>query len=92
MKQNDWFLYIVRCRDKSLYTGITTDIERRIKEHNLKKGAKSLKSKIPVILVFSELYNTHSEAAKREAEIKGWNRKKKLELILNADEDRGLPL
>jgi putative endonuclease len=81
MRQSDWFLYIVECRDKSLYTGITTDIKRRISEHNAKVGAKSLRSKVPVVLVYSELYNNHSEAAKREADIKKWTRQRKLKLI-----------
>jgi len=83
MKQNDWFLYIVECKDKSLYTGISTNIDRRILQHNAKIGAKSLRSKVPVSLVYSERYNGHSGAAKREMEIKGWSRNKKLNLINN---------
>lgn len=85
MRQNDWYVYIVEARDKSLYTGITTDLKRRVGEHNRKAGAKSLRSKIPVVLVHSELYNNHSDAAKREAEIKSWTRKRKLELIGKLD-------
>lgn len=81
MKQNDWFLYIVECKDLSLYTGISTNIQRRIIEHNAKLGAKSLRNKVPVTLVYHERYNNHSDAAKREIEIKGWSRKEKLNLI-----------
>ena len=76
-----WFLYIVKCRDDSLYTGITTDITRRIKEHNLGIGAKSLRGKLPVELVYSEIYNSQNEARKREEAIKSWKREYKLKLI-----------
>ncbi|MDD5238115.1 MAG: GIY-YIG nuclease family protein [Candidatus Omnitrophica bacterium] len=76
-----WCLYIVRCSDTSLYTGITTDISRRLKEHNSKKGAFYTKNKIPVELVYREPMTSQSEARKREAEIKKLTRKQKLELI-----------
>lgn len=76
-----WFLYIVRCQDNSLYTGITTDIARRIKEHNAKKGAFYTKNKTPVKLVHQEAMPNRSQALKREAQIKRLPRKKKLELI-----------
>ncbi len=82
MDNADWYLYIVECSDKSLYTGITKDIERRVKEHNFSnRGAKSIKFKRPVCLVYSELYNNHSDAARRELEIKSWRRERKLKLI-----------
>ena len=76
-----WFVYIVECQDNSLYTGITDNIDKRVWTHNNKKGAKSLKGKLPVKLVYQEIYNNQKEAAKREREIKGWRREKKLELI-----------
>jgi len=76
-----WFVYIVKCKDESLYTGITTDTKRRLYQHNNKIGAKSLRSKIPVFLVYSEKYLNQIEAARREREIKGWSRNKKLKLI-----------
>ncbi len=76
-----WFVYIVKCKDNSLYTGITTNIKRRIEQHNNKIGAKSLRSKIPVFLVHSEKFVNQIEAAKREREIKGWNKNKKLKFI-----------
>ncbi len=76
-----WFLYILKCSDNSLYTGITTDIFRRIKEHNSKIGAKSLRGRLPVELVYTEEYSNQKEAAKRERNIKSWSRKYKLKLI-----------
>ncbi len=76
-----WFLYVVKCQDTSLYTGITTDISRRIREHNAKKGAFYTKNKIPVELVYQEALPSQSEARKREAAIKRLTRKEKLDLV-----------
>lgn len=76
-----WYVYIVECSDKSLYTGITTDLTRRVQEHNLKTGAKSVRGKLPVKLVYFEERANQVDAAKREREIKSWSRKKKLNLI-----------
>lgn len=76
-----WYLYIVKCHDNSLYTGITTDIPRRLKEHNAKKGAFYTKNKTPVRLVYQEDMANQSEARKREAAIKSLPRAKKLDLI-----------
>ena len=76
-----WYVYIVRCRDESLYTGITTDIARRIKEHNSKKGAFYTQNKTPVELVYQEILPGQSAARKREAAIKKLTRKDKLELV-----------
>ncbi len=79
-----WFVYIVEGCDQSLYTGITTDVKRRIREHNNDniKGAKSLRSKRPVVLKYLEGYNNQEMAAKRERAIKNWKREKKIKLIL----------
>lgn len=78
-------VYIVCCADNSLYTGVTKDVDRRIWEHNNSKyGAKSIRGKRPVKLVYKEEYITLSEALKREKEIKGWRRKKKIELVESA--------
>ena len=79
-----WFLYLVKCQDTSLYTGITTNIPRRIKEHNAKKGAFYTKNKIPVELVYREVMPNQSEARKREAAIKRLTRQEKQELINSA--------
>ena len=76
-----WKLYIVNCKDKSLYTGITTDIVRRLKEHNSGKGAKSLLGKLPVKIVYTEQFDSQRDAMKREREIKSWKKEKKLKLI-----------
>jgi len=77
-----WFLYIVQCADKSLYTGITTDISRRVKEHNnTKKGAFYTRNKTPVKLVYQETFVNRSEALKREHAIKHLERPQKLQLI-----------
>ena len=66
-----YYVYIVRCSDNSLYTGITTDINRRIHEHNeTKKGAKYTKSRRPVSLVYSALIGDRSSAQKEEYRIK----------------------
>jgi putative endonuclease len=77
-----WFLYVVKCQDTTLYTGITTDIPRRIKEHNVKKGASYTRNKAPVRLVYQEsLGPSRSAALKREAVIKKLTREEKLKLI-----------
>ncbi len=74
--------YILECADKSLYVGCTNNIERRIEQHNNSKwGAHYTKIRRPVILKFSEEFKTLKEARRREAEIKGWRREKKLALI-----------
>jgi putative endonuclease len=68
----------------SLYVGCTNNLEKRIKEHNnSKRGAHYTKFRRPVILRHSETFNTLSQARRREAEIKSWRRKKKIELIEN---------
>lgn len=77
------YVYIVRCSDGSLYTGWTNDLKNRIKAHNDGKGAKYTKSRLPVKLVYSEIFETKSEALSREAKIKKLTRKEKLELIKN---------
>jgi putative endonuclease len=66
-----WFVYILRCADHSLYTGITTDIERRLSEHNSSaKGAKYTRGRRPVTLAYYESFDNRSDASKREAAIK----------------------
>jgi putative endonuclease len=76
-----YHLYIIECDDQSLYTGITTDLKRRFEEHKNKKGGHYTSSKKVLKIVYTEEYPDRSSALKREAEIKGWNRNKKLELI-----------
>ena len=79
------YTYIVRCSDGSLYTGWTTDIEKRVEAHNSGKGAKYTKSRRPVTLAAYEVFKTKEEAMKREYAIKHMTRKKKNELIGEAD-------
>ena len=72
-------LYVLKCKDNSLYTGITTDLKRRIEEHRQKKGSKYVASRLPFKLVHTEKIQNRSEASKRESEIKGWERDEKIE-------------
>lgn len=83
MKKNqDWFVYILQCSDKTLYTGVTTDIERRIEEHNTgNKGAKYTAARRPVKLLYSEQLDSRSEAQQREHQIKSLTRQLKQQLI-----------
>lgn len=77
-----YYLYILECADKTLYTGITTNLERRVVEHNGNKlGAKYTASRRPVKLVFSKKFKNRSGASVEEARIKKLNRIQKLELI-----------
>lgn len=77
------YCYILKCNDGSLYTGYTTDVQRRLKEHNdSPKGAKYTRSRRPCTLVYTEEFDTKSEAMKREYYIKNsLTRKEKEELI-----------
>jgi putative endonuclease len=81
-KQLDWWIYILCCSDGTLYTGITTNLERRVVEHNdSNKGAKYTRSRRPVQLVYSELQTNRSQASKREYALKKMCRIEKLNLI-----------
>ena len=75
-----WTVYLVRCRDGSLYSGITTDLVRRLAAHNAGTASRYTRSRLPVKLVHEEPGFTHSSALKREAAIKRLSRPKKLEL------------
>ena len=79
------YVYILECSDKTLYTGSTNNIEKRIKEHNNgKSGAKYTRARRPVKLVYVEMCSTLSNALKREAQIKKLSRAQKLLLIRNS--------
>jgi putative endonuclease len=85
MKQTPYYVYIVRCSDNTLYTGITTDLERRIDEHNTSpKGAKYTRNRRPVTLAYSEECDGKSSASKREYTIKRLTRTQKEQLIATA--------
>jgi putative endonuclease len=76
------FTYILKCADDTLYVGCTNDLEKRVHQHNHSpRGAHYTKIRRPVVLLYSEQFETLGEARKREAEIKRWDRKKKLELV-----------
>ena len=76
-----WYLYILRCGDGSLYTGITTDVPRRLEAHRQGKGAKYTRGRAPLILCYQEKCGTHSEALKRELAVKALTRAEKEALI-----------
>lgn len=76
-----WFIYIVRCKNGSLYTGITTDVQARVRSHNKGTGAKYTRAFGPVVLVYSKLMKSATAARKREAEIKKLNKGEKERLI-----------
>jgi len=84
----DWYVYMVRCSDGSLYTGIAKDVEKRVAEHNSEKtGAKYTKSRRPVRLVYREAVASRSEASRRELAIKRLNKKQKEALISLSQDD-----
>ena len=76
-----WYLYILRCGDGTLYTGITTDVEKRLEAHRAGKGAKYTRGRSPLEVVYREECATHSDALKRELEIKRLTRAEKEEMI-----------
>lgn len=80
---NSWKLYMLRCGDGTLYTGITTDVEKRLEAHRSGKGAKYTRGRGPLELVYSEECGSHSDALKRELELKALTRQQKKELIGN---------
>lgn len=79
--EKNWFLYILRCRDGSLYTGITTDVQARLEAHRAGKGAKYTRGRAPLELVYLENCGDHSAALKRELAVKSLSRTEKMELI-----------
>ncbi len=84
-KYKPWYLYVVQCSDGTLYTGVTTDIDRRINEHNTSsRGAKYTKARRPVKLVYKRRYANRSEAQSAEYQFKKLLRGQKLEIIKNS--------
>ena len=79
------YTYMVRCADGSLYTGWTNDLEKRVKCHNEKKGAKYTKPRLPVSLVYFEAFDTNEEAMSREAAIKRLTKERKELLVAKFD-------
>lgn len=82
LKNKKYFVYIVECADGTLYTGITTDLKRRVEEHNTDpRGAKYTSARRPVSLVYSRKFKDRSSASVEEARIKKLSKKEKLEFI-----------
>ena len=82
-RKSSWFVYIIRCGDLSLYTGIATDVDRRFAEHESQgaKAAKYLRGRLPLTLLYQQEIGSRSEASKVELRIKSLSRKEKLVLI-----------
>ena len=80
-QKKQWFVYIIECCDNSLYTGITNNLENRIKTHNEGKGAKYTRARRPVTLRYYESASDKSSASKREIAIKKLSRSQKIKLI-----------
>ena len=76
-----WFVYLLRCSDGTLYAGVTTGLNRRLREHNSGKGSAYTRARRPVKIVFRENHPSRSSAQKREAEIKNWSRARKERLL-----------
>src|SRR5476651_133010 len=76
-----WIVYIVRCADGSLYTGITKDVKRRCQQHNAGTYLRYTRSRRPVKLIYQEVHPSQSSALKREAAIKAMDRRGKLAMI-----------
>jgi len=92
MNRNDenWYVYMVRCSDNTLYTGITTDLDKRIAAHNSgRNGARYTRSRRPVRLVYTEKAESRSAAARLEYSIRKLARSRKVALIKSADKKTG---
>lgn len=76
-----WFIYILLCEDGSFYTGATNNLEKRFSDHKNGKGGHYTRSHKPLRLIYQESFNTQSEALKRERQIKGWSREKKIRIL-----------
>ncbi len=80
--RKDWAVYILRCRDGSLYTGIAKNVQARVRQHSEGRGAAYTRTRLPVQLLYQQEGLTHSKALIREAQIKAMPRSKKEEIIL----------
>lgn len=88
-ENKNWLVYMIRCSDGSLYTGITTDMERRFTQHAEGRGAKYFRGRSPVAIAFLEDDHTRSTASKREIELKSLSATKKRALIARQPERQG---
>lgn len=80
---NKYFVYILKCSDNSFYTGITNDLENRLKTHNAGKASKYTRGRLPVEYIYIEEVKNKSQALKREIKIKSFDKNKKVKLIKN---------
>lgn len=87
--EKNWQLYILRCGDGTLYTGITVDVERRLAAHRAGKGAKYTRGRGPIELVYQQMCGDHSAALRRELEIKALPKDEKEKLIRGENHDSG---
>lgn len=81
--EKQWILYILSCKDSTFYTGITDNLERRLMQHNSGKGAKYTRGRSPVLLVYTEKCENHSQALKREFAVKKLSKSEKQKLCDN---------
>ncbi len=79
-----YFIYLLECKDTSIYTGITTDVKRRFEEHRKGSGGRFTRTKGAIRILYTEECKDRSSALRREAEIKRWPRQKKLDLITHS--------
>ena len=82
-----WTLYVLRCGDDTLYTGVTTDVERRLAEHQAGRASRYTRGRLPVTLVYQERAATRSDALRREAAVKRMTRDEKTRLVMQARPD-----
>jgi len=83
-----WYVYLLRCADGSIYTGITTDVNARVKKHNQGKGAAYTSGRRPVAVIYQEQCPDQGSALRREGQIKRWRKQKKEDLALGFPERR----
>ena len=83
MTEKAWYVYVLRCGDGTLYTGVTTDVQARLKTHRSGKGAKYTRGRLPLELVYEEVCEGKSQALKRELAIKALTREEKETMIKN---------
>lgn len=76
-----WFVYILLCEDGSLYTGYSNNVDQRFFDHKNGKGGHYTRSHIPLKIIYKETFSAQSEALKREKQIKGWGREKKIRIL-----------
>lgn len=87
LKQNSWYIYLVREKNNALYCGITTDVQRRFEQHKAGTGAKALRGKMPLTLAFSCLIGSRSAASQMEYKVKQLSKKTKERLVIDQPSD-----